>query len=68
VQLTKPARLRHVIDHGAVIRLSAQTGDDVLALQEPRYKVFTKEHRVARSGPMSVETTVPVNISVDDKV
>jgi hypothetical protein len=31
-QLTKPARLRHVVGHGAILSLSTQTGDDVLAL------------------------------------
>jgi hypothetical protein len=29
-QLTKPTRLSHAIGHGAVLRLTARTGDDVL--------------------------------------
>jgi hypothetical protein len=32
-QLLKPTRLCHTVDHGAVLRLSARTGDDVLMLQ-----------------------------------
>jgi hypothetical protein len=32
------------------------------------YEVVTQEHRISRSEPMSVRTTDPVSISVDDKV
>jgi hypothetical protein len=67
-QLTKPAHLRHVVGHGAVLCLSAQTGDDVMALRGPGDKVVTQEHRVVRNGPASVGTTGPVSVSVDDEV
>jgi hypothetical protein len=62
------ARLYHIVSHDAVLRLSAQTGDDVLTLREPGDEVVTQEHRVAQSGPTSVGTTDPVTISVDDKI
>jgi hypothetical protein len=67
-QLTKPACLCHAVGHGAVLRLSARAGDDVLTLWEPGDEVVAQEHRVARSGPVSVGTTGPVSISVDDEV
>jgi hypothetical protein len=67
-QLTKPARLCHAVGHNAVLRLRARAGDDVLTLRGLGDEVVTQEHRVARSGPTSVETTGPVSISVDDEV
>jgi hypothetical protein len=67
-QLTKPTHLCHAVGHGAVLRLSARTGDDVLTLQRSGDEVVTQEHRVARSGLASVETIGPVSISVDDEV
>jgi hypothetical protein len=67
-QLTKPTHLCHAVSHGAVLRLSAQTGDDVLTLQGPGDKVVTQEHRVAQSGSTNVETTGPVSISIDNEV
>jgi hypothetical protein len=54
--------------HNVVLRLSARTGDDVLTLRGPRDEVIAHEHRVAWSGRMSVGTTGPVSISVDDEV
>jgi hypothetical protein len=44
--------------HSAVLCLSAQTGDDVVA----------QKHRIAQSGPASVGTTYPVSVNVDDEV
>jgi hypothetical protein len=67
-QLSRPTRLCHAIGHGAILRLSARTGDDVLTLRGLGDEVVTQEHRIARSGPVSVGTTGPVSISVDDKV
>jgi hypothetical protein len=67
-QLTKPACLCHAVGHGAVLRLSARVGDDVLTLRGPRDEVVAQEHRVAPSRLASVERTIPVSISVDDKV
>jgi hypothetical protein len=67
-QLTKPARLCHAVGHDAVLRLSAQTGDDILTLRGLGDEVVTQEHHIAQSGPASVGTTDLVNISVDDKV
>jgi hypothetical protein len=66
--MTKPTRLCHVVGHGAVFRLSARTGDDVLTLQGPGDEVVTQEHSAAPSGPVSIGTTSPVSISVDDEV
>jgi hypothetical protein len=43
-------------------------GDDILMLQGSGDEVVTKEHCVDRSGPVSVRTTGPVSISVDDEV
>jgi hypothetical protein len=67
-QLTKPTRLCHAVGHSAVFRLSARAGDDVLTLRGPGDEVVAQEHRVARSGPVSVRTTSLVSISVDDDV
>jgi hypothetical protein len=67
-QLSKPTRLCHTVGHGAVLRLSARMGDDVLTLRGPGDEVVAQEHRVARSGPVSVGTTGLVSISVDDEV
>jgi hypothetical protein len=63
-QLTKSTRLGHAVDHGAVLRLSARTGDDVLTLRALGDELVAQEYRVARSGPVSVGTTGPDNISV----
>jgi hypothetical protein len=67
-QLSKPTRLCHTIGHGVVLCISARSGDDVLTLRGPGDEIVAQEHRVARSGPASVGTTGPVNISVDDEV
>jgi hypothetical protein len=61
-QLTKPTRLRY----GVVLCLSARTRDDVLTLRGLGDEAVTQEHCIARSGPASVTTTGPVNISVDE--
>jgi hypothetical protein len=66
--LMKPAHLHHVVGHDVVPHLSAQTGDDILMLRGPGDEVVAQEHRVARSGSTSVETTSLVSISVDDEV
>jgi hypothetical protein len=49
-QVMKPTRLCYAAGHGAILRLSARTRDDVLTLRGPGYEVATQEHRVARSG------------------
>jgi hypothetical protein len=67
-QLSRPTRLCHAIGHGAILRLNARTGDDVLTLRGLGDEVVIQEHRIARSEPASVGTTGPVSISVDDKV
>jgi hypothetical protein len=67
-QLSKPTRLCHAVGHGAVLRLSARAGDDILTLQRPGDEIVAQEHHVARSGIVGVGTTGPVNISVDDDV
>jgi hypothetical protein len=67
-QLSKPTHLCHTVGHGAVLHLSAQMGDDILTLRGPGDEVVAQEHRVARSGSVSVGTTDPVSISVDDEV
>jgi hypothetical protein len=66
--MSKPTRLCHVVGHGAVLHLSARTGDNILMLQGPGDELVAQEHRVAWSGPTSVGTTDPVSISVDDEV
>jgi hypothetical protein len=63
-----PARLCHTVGHGAVLCLSARTGDDVLTLRGPGDEVVAQEHRLARSEPTSVRTTSLVNISIDDEI
>jgi hypothetical protein len=40
-QLTEPARLCHTIGHNTILRLSTETGDDVLALRGPGDEVVT---------------------------
>jgi hypothetical protein len=65
-QLTKPGHLRHVVGHGTILHLNTRTRDNVLMLRGPGDKVVIQEHHVARSGPASVGTTNPVNVSVDD--
>jgi hypothetical protein len=67
-QLSKPICLCHTVGHDTVLRLSARMGDDVLTFRGPGDEVVAQEHHVARSGPMSVGTTEPDNISVDDEV
>jgi hypothetical protein len=67
-QLTKPTHLCHIVGHSAILRLSARMRDGMLTLRGLGDEVVTQEHRVAQSGPASVGTIGPVNISVDDKV
>jgi hypothetical protein len=67
-QLIEPASLHHTADHGAVLRLSTRTGNDVLVLRGPGDEVVAQEHRVARSGPDGVRTNSSVNISVDNEL
>jgi hypothetical protein len=67
-QLSKLTRLCHAVGHGAVLCLSARTGEDVLTFRRPGDEVVAQEHRVAQSGPASLRTTGPVSISVDDEV
>jgi hypothetical protein len=67
-QLMKQECLRHAVSHDAVLCLIARMGDDVLALGGLGDEDAAQEHRVARSGPMSVETADPVSVSVDDEV
>jgi hypothetical protein len=44
-QLTKLARLCYTIGHDTVLHLSAQMGDNVLALRGPGDEVVTQEQR-----------------------
>jgi hypothetical protein len=64
----KPTRLCHTIGQDAVLRLSAQMRDDVLTFRRAGDKVVAQEHRIARSGLVSIGTTSSVNISVDNEV
>jgi hypothetical protein len=64
----KPACLCHAIGHDAVLRLSTQMRDNVLALRGPGDEVVAQKHCVARSGLACVGTTRPVSISVDDEI
>jgi hypothetical protein len=67
-QLSKPTCLCHNVGHVTVLHLRARTGDDVLTLRGPGDEIVTQEHRIARSGSVSVGTTDPISISVDDEV
>jgi hypothetical protein len=67
-QLMKPACLCHAVAHIVVLRLSAWVGDNILMLRGSGDEVIAQEHCVAWSGPVSVRTTGPVSISVDDEV
>jgi hypothetical protein len=57
----KPARLRHAVGYGMVLRLSIRTIDDI-------DEVVVQKHRVARSRPASVRTTYIVSVSVDEEL
>jgi hypothetical protein len=54
--------------HSAILHLSARTRDNVLTLRGPGDEVVTQKHCITRSGSVSVRTTSPVSISVDNEV
>jgi hypothetical protein len=66
--MTKTAGISHDVGDGAVLCLSARTGDDVPVLRGPGDEVVAQKHCVARSGSMSVGTTYPISVGVDEKV
>jgi hypothetical protein len=64
-ELSETTRFNHVVGHNVILSLSAQSGDDVLALGGPGDEVVTEEHIIARGGLACIWTTCPVRICVD---
>jgi hypothetical protein len=64
-ELSETTRFNHVVGHNVILSLSAQSGDDVLALGGPGDEVVTEEHSIARGGLACIRTTCPVRICVD---
>jgi hypothetical protein len=64
-ELTKPTGFSHVVGNGAILGLSAQAGDDVLALGGPGDEIVIEEHNIARGEPACIQATCPVRIRVE---
>jgi hypothetical protein len=58
----------HTVGHGVVLYLGTRVGDDCLALQGPGDEVVAQEHCITRGGPVSVRTTHPIDVSIDDEL
>jgi hypothetical protein len=46
-ELPKPTSFSHAVRHGALLSLSARSGDDVLALGGPGDEVVDEEHNIS---------------------
>jgi hypothetical protein len=49
-ELSETTSFSHAVGHNVILSLSAQSGDDVLALGGPGDEVVTEEHSIARGG------------------
>jgi hypothetical protein len=67
-QLVQPGGLSHAFGDGLVLDFRTGPRDDRLSLGRSGHNVVPKEHRVAGRRSMSVRTSSPVNVSVDDEV
>jgi hypothetical protein len=67
-QLALPGDLSHAVGDDAVLGFRARPRDDRLSLGRPIHQVVPEEHRVAGRRAMSVRTSSPVSVGVDDEV
>jgi hypothetical protein len=71
-KLTEPRSLSHAICHNAILGLSAGAGDDELLLRGllrgPGGEVGAEENDVAGCGPVRVEATNPISVSIDHQL
>jgi hypothetical protein len=67
-QLAQPGGLSHAVGDGVVLGFHAGPKDDRLSLGRPGHKVVPEEHRVAGCRAMSVWTSSPISVGVDDEV
>jgi hypothetical protein len=67
-QLVQPGGLSHAFGDGLVLGFRVGPRDDRLSLGRLGHKVVPEEHRVAGRRSMSVRTSNPVSVSVDDEV
>jgi hypothetical protein len=67
-QLAQPAGLSHAVGDDAVLSFRAGPRDDRLSLGRLGHQVVPEEHRVAGHRAMSVQTSRPVSVGVDDEV
>jgi hypothetical protein len=67
-QLAQPGGFSHAVGDGAVLGFHAGPIDDRLSLGRPGHKVVPEEHRIAGRRVISVRTSSPVSVSVDDEV
>jgi hypothetical protein len=68
MKLTEPGSLSHAICHNAILGLSAGAGDDALLLRGPGGEVGAEENDVAGCGPVHVEATNPISVSIDHQL
>jgi hypothetical protein len=67
-QLAQLGGLSHAVGDGTVLSFRAGPRDDRLSLGRPGHKVVPEECRVAGRRAMSVWTSSPVSVGVDDEV
>jgi hypothetical protein len=67
-QLSQPSGLSHVVGNSTILDLRARVRDDGLPLGRPGNQVVPQEHRIACCRAVSVWTTGPVSVCVDDEV
>jgi hypothetical protein len=67
-QLAEPGGLSHVVGDGTVLSFHVGPRDDRQSLDRPGLKVVPEEHRVTGRKAMSVQTSSPVSIGVDNEV
>jgi hypothetical protein len=67
-QLAQLGGLSHAIGDSAALGFRTGPRDDRLSLGRSGYKVVPEEHRVAGRRAMSVRTSSPVSVGIDDEV
>jgi hypothetical protein len=67
-QLAQPGVLSYVIGDDVVLGFHARPRDDCLSLGRSGHKVVPEEYRATGCRAMSVQTSSPVSVGVDDVV
>jgi hypothetical protein len=65
-ELAQPTSFCNTIGNDFVLSLSTRSRGGGLALGRTRDEFVAEEHRIAKHGLMSVKTTRPVSIGVDN--